>query len=571
MNKQAKIIALGLLSFTALGYGGYLAVKWGVMRTYVGHDEILVVTNRFGDNLPSDRRTVKEGEGFKGVRDEVFGPGRYFFDPLQYETVIARQTVVGAGNPSKWEWDALGNLKDPASAPQVGLLTLLEGPTPASGDEVVDPGFKGIQRAVLTPGVYKINPVKFKVDLVPAVVVPPGSVGVVTRLVGDVAAGEGASVVETQSIATEKARAGVATTRAGVGSIGAGSTMAMPFVVGAKQRGILRDVLQPGVYYLNPRMVKVSIVPVGYDAITTRNTGAAGAGGAGNDAIRFYTNDGYLVEADFTVVWGRRPADAPELVRNIGDIDRVAEIVIEPAMKAAAQNEGGRYSAKELIQGKTRTKFQEELSASLERQVQPRNIEVLLALIRNITIKDASTGRDATQGLLSTIQQANIEVERELTNRQKTQTAVTRAGYEEALKAVDIAKEEVVSESQQKVANLLADGAKKAAQIAAQTEVEVARIQAEVAGLEAQRTEILGKAAADVLRLKNEAEAKGAKMLVDALGGPAAYNQYTFAKNFDPKDLRLIFAGPGTFWTDLKSFQEVGGAQAMQAATRPSR
>lgn len=567
MSKQIKVIALGLLSFAVIGYGGYMAVKWTVMRTFVGHDEILVITNRFGDNLPSDRRTVKEGEGFKGVRDEVYGPGRYFYDPIQYETTIAKQTVVSAGDPSKWEWDALGNLKDPSSAPQVGLLTLLEGPTPTNGDEVVDPGFKGIQRAVLTPGVYKINPVKFKVDLVPAVVVPPGSVGVVTRLVGDATVGAGANVVETQSIATEKARAGEATTRVGVGSVGAGSTMAMPFVVGAKQRGILRDVLQPGIYYLNPRMVKVSIVPVGYDAITTRNTGAAGGS---NDAIRFYTTDGYLVEADFTVVWGRRPADAPELVRNIGNIDRVAEIVIEPAMKAAAQNEGGRYSAKELIQGKTRTKFQEELSASLERQVQPRNIEVLLALVRNITIKDAK-GEDATQGLLSTIQQANIEVERELTNRQKTQTAVTRAGYEEALKAVDIAKEEVASESQQKVANLLADGAKKAAQIGAQTEVEVARIQAEVAALEAQRTEILGKAAADVLRLKNEADAKGAKMLVDALGGPAAYNQYTFAKNFDPKDLRLIFAGPGTFWTDLKSFQEVGGAQAIQAATRPSR
>jgi hypothetical protein len=49
--------------------------------------------------------------------------------------------------------------------------------------------------------------------------------------------------------------------------------------------------------------------------------------------------------------------------------------------------------------------------------------------------------------------------------------------------------------------------------------------------------------------------------MVDAFGSPQAYNLYTFAKNFQPEDLRLIFAGPGTFWTDLKSFQEVGAAK----------
>ena len=77
-------------------------------------------------------------------------------------------------------------------------------------------------------------------------------------------------------------------------------------------------------------MVKVSIVPVGYDAdhrSSSRTTG-----------IRFYSYDGYQVEADFTVVWGRAPADAPNIVANIGT-RKVEQNVIEPAMKAACQNE----------------------------------------------------------------------------------------------------------------------------------------------------------------------------------------------------------------------------------------
>ena len=67
-----------------------------------------------------------------------------------------------------------------------------------------------------------------------------------------------------------------------------------------------------------------------------------------------------------------------------------------------------------------------------------------------------------------------------------------------------------------------------------------------------------------MIQLKSDAEAKGAKMLVDALGSPQAYNNYIFAKNFEPQELRLIFAGPGTFWTDLKSFQEVGAGKIVQ-------
>ena len=96
--------------------------------------------------------------------------------------------------------------------------------------------------------------------------------------------------------------------------------------MGPTQRGILKDVLQPGIYYLNPRLAKVTIVPIGYDAITLEHP---------DKAIRFYSYDGYLVEADFTVVWGRGPGDAPHIIANIGSADKVEQNVIEPAMKAA--------------------------------------------------------------------------------------------------------------------------------------------------------------------------------------------------------------------------------------------
>jgi uncharacterized membrane protein YqiK len=127
-----------------------------------------------------------------------------------------------------------------------------------------------------------------------------------------------------------------------------------------------------------------------------------------------------------------------------------------------------------------------------------------------------------------------------------------------------VARQTVAAETMVKTAGLQAEGAKEAAEIDAQRDLKVADVEKQIAELDAQRTKILGQAEADVLRLKNDAEAKGAKMLVDAFGSPQSYNLYTFAKNFEPQDLKMIFAGPGTFWTDLKSFQDVGASKMVQ-------
>ena len=44
-----------------------------------------------------------------------------------------------------------------------------------------------------------------------------------------------------------------------------------------------------------------------------------------------------------------------------------------------------------------------------------------------------------------------------------------------------------------------------------------------------------------------------------------AYLRYTLAKELNPKVvLRLFHAGPGTFWTDLKSFQDIGASKVLE-------
>lgn len=546
MNRIKSIVIKALVGIVAI-YILWVGFEWTAMRIYVNPDQALVLTRKFGDPLPAEYVVAPTGSHYKGVQEEVLGPGRYFFDPVEYEWQVVDQVKIPAGNPDRWEFDDAGNLKDPSAAPMVAIISLKQGKTAPIDEEVVPDGCKGVQQSVLTPGTYKLNPAMMTWTLAPATIVPPGSVGVVTRLVGDIGVVSSATLTEIRTATTQPDKAPVSTSR---------------LVAGPTQRGILKDVLQPGVYYLNPKQVKVTIVPVGYDQITLDHSL--------NSAVHFYSFDGYQVEADFTVVWGRSPADAPNIVANIGNVSTVRTNVIEPAMKAACQNEGAKYTAKELIQGETRSKFQDDLSESLEKQIEARNIHVLLVLIRNISIKD-TTGQDQTMGLLGTIQRANIEVERDLTFKQQTQTATVQAELEQANKLVDVNRETVSAETKVKVADILAQGQKKAAEIDAQRELSVAQIDLEVAKLTSQRTEILGKAAADVEQMKHDAEAQGAKLLVEALGSPDAYNRYTFAKNFEPTEVRLIFAGPGTFWTDLKTFEQVGASKLIQQPPTPSK
>ncbi|MGF1634950.1 MAG: SPFH domain-containing protein [Phycisphaerae bacterium] len=556
MSNKVKAIVPAVLILVVVLWGGWLGWRWGVERVYVPHDKALIVVNKFGDPLPADRITVPAGETdkYKGVREEVLGPGRYFLNPIFYDTKLIDVVEIPAGNPAQWRFNDVGQLSNPETAPKIGLLVLKEGPVDPNGREVVDEGTKGIQKKVLTPGVYKVNTERFEVRPEPATIVPPGSVGVVTQLVDDISAIEAVfmqPLSQMTPIAEETPTALPADDGTGQN---AGETSA-EIALGEMRRGILPTVLQPGIYYLNPRMVKVTVVPVGYDVITLE---------APSNPVRFFSDDGYQVEADFTVVWGRDPANTPNIVAKIGNVDQVRDNVVEPAMKAAAQNEGAKYTARELIQGSTRTQFQDELSAALDEQVSGRDLHVLLALIRNISIKDTRTGEDATQGLLATIQRANIEIERELTNQQKTLTAEVRAALEEAKKQVDIAREEIASQTRVKTANIDAEAAKRAAEIDAERERDVAVIEAQIAMLEADRERKIGEAEAQVVRMRNDAEAQGAKLLIDAFGSAQAYNQYIFAKNFKPEDLRLIFAGPGTFWTDLKTFEQVGASRVMQ-------
>ncbi len=555
---------------TAVAVVGMLV--WFTFRIYVPEDKCAVLIRKMGEPLPPGQRVATE-PGKMGIQEQVLGPGRHFRNPLVWDWELVDLTEISSGRPETWEWthslddrqrDQLraGKFKFRGEFPEIGVVVRKVGLTRPDDSVVVtrESGYEGILEEVLTPGTYKINPYVYEVELHPAVVIPAGFVGVVTNLFGEQAVGS--DFGKTLPVPSTQP--------------GADAARFVKPLAEAGQRGTLHDVLQPGVYFINPKLQKVTLIEIGFNEYSQLKVSEAD-----NLRIAFPSDTGYLIRVGVTLVWGIDPQHAAEIINEFGNVDRVLDKVIGPQLRSICRNIGSTFAARDFIQGEKREEFQLELTEEMQRVCRSKNIEVLLALVREIEVHapSASTVKgDVTDELKLTIQKSFIAIENQLTIEKLQEAAMVKAKLEEVLKEVEIAQETVKGETGVMVASIGAEGEKEAAEIAAQAALEVAEIEQEVARLEARRIEILGEAEADVEKMKNAAEAEGYKLLVEAFGSPQAYNLHTFAESFEPESIRLFFAGEGTFWTDLTRFEEVGAARLLGngaknggAASKPVR
>lgn len=551
--------------------GVCIAIVWFSFRIYVPPGKCAVLVRKMGSALPPGQLVATE-QGQKGIELEVLGPGRHFRDPYRFEWELKDLTVVPAGNPASWEWIHTissrareriigGNFRPQGDFPMIGVVTRRIGKAPPQGQILVkrDSAYAGILEEVLTPGTYKINPYVYEIELQPATVIPAGFVGVVTNLLGDQPKqplGEILPELESgEPVATSQP------------STSQYASYVRP-LADSGERGTQQDVLQPGVYFINPKMQKVTLIEIGFNEFSTTNVP-----GERNYQISFPSDTGFLIRVGVTVVWGIDPRHAAQTINQFGNTDGVIDKVIEPQLRSICRNIGSTYAARDFIQGEKREKFQRDLKDELRRVCNQKNIEVLLALVREIEVQppDAHEGGEVAEDLKRTIQESYIAKEKQITKEKQRDAATAKAQLEEFKKKVDIAREMIRAETRIAVAGVQAEGDKKAAEIDAQAGLEVATVQQQVAMLDAKRTEILGQAKADVEKMKNAAEAEGYRLLVGAFGSPKAYNLYTFAEGFQPQSIKLIVAGNGTFWTDLSRFEDVGAAKLLQSTTQPAR
>ncbi len=530
--------------FAAMVYVvGYLGLwQWGVCRVEIptGHSLLL----RYKGPWPfGSSAKASEGELVKlddrgrptrvGILEAMPGPGRHFYSPLEYERELVPDTMIAPG--------------------KLGVVVSKGGKPLPSGFLADEEGYRGIRRQVLTPGRYRLNKYAFDVRIVDVdscvesstrlkraagdpTMIPPGYVGVVTNK-------------------TDNPKTGAS-------------------------QGIQKEVLQPGIYFFNPEEKRVDVISVGYNdtSMTVETDKAATAAaaraaavaapkifddprgdrlgrGAGIDpvyvagkGIEFPSNDGFTIHMDFTAIWGILPDQAPEVVRQFGTLKDVEQKVILPQIGSICRLYGSKRGAVDLLVGDTREAFQNEASHELEKVLTAKKLSLLFGLTRHIFVP---------RQVREPIQKSKIAIELTKTREQEQLTAKAQAALTEAKAKVTLEENRTKVETIKLVAELEAEGEKKAKEIEATTEKLKAEIDAKTAMIEAQTTKLLGEASAKKIELTRSAEADKFRQYVAALGGGAAYNQYVFAEGLSP-DIKLgvFYAGQGTFWTDLKGFEQ---------------
>jgi len=524
-----------------------LALVWTTCRAYVPPDKMLVLIRKTGQPMAAGQKIAEEGQ--KGIQRTALGPGRYFLNPLVWDWELEDLFAVPAGDPQTWrELYGTGDAvyQEPqleGKRPMVGIVTSLAGKPWDKDIEVVDAGYQGIQRAVLTPGTYRLNPRAYKVELTPAVVIPLGWCGVVTSLLGDMPGEE--TVVEKiigpdgKTVESERKQV---------------QKLAEP-----GQRGVLRNILPPGIYYLNPYVYKVKTVQVGYNQISQLASDDL------HNVIQFPSRDAFTIQVEVTVVWGRHPEHAPEMIARFGDAAKLQQILLGQ-IRSICRNVGSEYDSVDFIRGEKREEYQNSVTETLRKVAEQRDIEILIALIQNVEVHGGSATEGEDLDLKGTIQRRFIAKEEEITRQKQRETAKVKADLSTATVQIEVAREQISADTRRKVAEAIAEGHKKAEEIDAQRDLEVARIERQIATLEAEQTLVLGKANADVEELANRAEADGKTMMIEAFGSGRAYNLFTFADKFEPESIRLIFAGEGTFWTDLTRLQDAASMELLKSS-----
>ena len=456
-------------------------VVWYTFYTYVPPGKMLVVIAKNGKPLAEGQMLADPGQ--KGVQKEVLGEGWHWVTPIIYAVEIKDDTVVEPG--------------------KVGLVTQLGGDKPANGEVLVNTDAEqGIRRQVLPPGRYRINPYGYRVESVPAVEVKAGMVGVRRRLLGK----DGSS----------------------------------RFAQKDDEKGILRDVLQPGTYYINPK--EYEVIP--YEEGIGQTTYHYNKDPLKSTAITFQARDGNVISMDCTVEWEVSPMHIPDLVAEFGPLDNVERNVIDQQARKISRDRGFNYGAQDFLEGDKRERFQQDFTKELEKVCLKEHVLIRSAFIRNIVIPEAFLKQQRDK-------QIAVETKTTTEARQTTQESDNKVTLEKS--TIAQAEQKVKAETKRLVASIDQESQNIASEVEAQVKELQSSYAAKMAKLDAERTRATGDAKNAAVKMKETAASGIHKMKLEVFQNDgAAYLRYTLADQLN-KDviLRLFHSGPGTFWTNL--------------------
>jgi hypothetical protein len=475
-NVPERFGKLGTIGAMIVGLLGVLFLAIFLVSGLIVVDarKAAILIQKTGDDLPSGEILAKADQ--KGIQHDALPEGWHWRNPYTWDHVIVDQTEIP---PNK-----------------VGVQVRTFGKMMPENGVIAEAGERGIIADVLRPGRYVINPYAHKVFLYDAVSIPPGHVGVLTLVSGR----EPHNPNE--------------------------------FLVEPGERGIQKHTLQPGTYYENPFIKKITPIDIRSHRFDM----------ASEKIIRFPSLDGFDITMEGTIEWYVDSSRVAEVFAKYVDtrdvITCITEDIILPNARAYSRIEGSKHLARDFIGGITREKFQDEFLKGVQRSCEAQGVKIQSALVRHISPPDA---------IAKPIKEREIAIRmRDMYEQQKERERQQKLlAMEEKMK--DRKTLTTQAEADASVAVTRASQEKEVAVIAAERELEVAKLQLQAAQNQAEAIVAAGKAKADVIIFKNAAEAQGLKNSAAAFGDGHTYVRYLMNQKLAPSITYVLSNTDGPF------------------------
>ncbi len=502
-----------------------------------------IVTKKFclgGANttLPNGKINALNGEA--GIQGDTLAPGLHFWLwPWQFSVQVAPFLTVPDG--------------------KLGVVDARDGEPIATGRVLArhvdcnafqdaraflkNGGQRGPQIAVMPPGTYRINMQLFTVQLVDALEVHDGTVGIVTTKDGAtlppgeiagstvpghqtfqdgeafVAAGgykglqeqvmlQGRYFVNPEFVTVEEvpltevpiAHAGVVIAYVGPkGNDVTGENFKHGNLVERGNKGVWIEPLDPGRYPINPFTHKVEVVPTANVVLNWAN-GKSEAHQLDKNlsTITVRSSDGFTFNLDVSQIIHIPRNDAPRVIARFGNMLNLVTQVLEPTIGNYFRNAAQKSDV--IVFLKARSERQADAKAQISAALEQYNVGAVDTLIGDIT---------PPAELMKTLTDRKIAEQEQVTYETQRQAQVVRQQLEQATALATTQARVVDSERSVQIAEFGANAVVKKAEGEAKAKTIVAAADANVVitvgTAEAEKIMKIGSSEASVIKQKGEA------------------------------------------------------------------
>lgn len=538
MNRTFVWTALGVLGL----FFGYMFWHWEIERVEVPPDHFLVLVKRWGRPLPEDQliATGPDAMSYQGVMLDTLGEGRHFLNPFFWSYQIHEYVVVPPGECLV----LTRRFGKPISQQRL-----------RDGEIVAQEGERGLIAETVRPGKHPINPFAYDFQRVPAVTVDIDEVGVRTLKTGK---------LPPVNVSTSLDQAAAESV----------TNVSDQYVVDKGYRGVQREVLGPGTYYINPFIESITPVEVRSHRVELHD-------------LSFPSRDGFTLHPEVVVEYSVIPESASELLIRLTDEGKlhqddetaeqqeknaILQKVILPHIRGYARIEGSNFEARQFVltddakhlaasgnsplaaegdgtkepaslQPNPREQFQAAIAKAVKSGAKELGIDIRAVTLGDLHLPDELVKQISEREL------ARVEL-----NKNLAQVGQYKAQQELAAKQALTEQAKAKVEAETRLLQAVAKGKQttEVEELRLTQELANAQIRLDAAKRQAEATLSKGKAEAAVAQSENEAEVAGLRQAVQGFAGVQNFAQYHVVTKLGPA-LGEVFASDDSEFAKLVS------------------